>query len=547
MRKLSLVAGVAVVLASQGCTLKIPTGLLNGAFLQGSLPGATAVPGTPANTKPGVTPPVMPKPPVQIGQACTAASLAVLNTYDANGDKALDLDEFVRWYEPAAQANACPVPEDAPEGQLISNNAGGLITAAGGGLKQRRVQSTIAIAGHGVIISNNSGTVIAGNGNVVVSNNGSGIISNNAVGLISDNAGPGVICNDGGCPGDQPPMPSCGGFPDPKTAFQKADRNGDGRIDLQELCEFPFFPVQPPDGTYVPMPTPPKPPMPIGNDCKTGFQRADLNQDGVVTPDEFFKARGVPYDGPQLATNQALPPEFVNAIMVSNKGDFARRDANGDGRIDPGEWCNYQPVPIPLPRPSFRPQPMPACDLATADYDGDGQVSWEEYFEANTPVFEGVDDVAVYGDAKGLAYAGFKALDRNGDGLLDQAEMCAQPPVQEEPLPPQPLPQPSGNGQCGSLFDTWDADGDQQISFDEYADAKWNELRFLKAPTADEEQATRAKFASEAKQYDANGNGSLDFIEFLKVCPSYVPNTVAVSAGRPNVTPTPTPGPVAIQ
>ncbi|MDB5097104.1 MAG: hypothetical protein JWM80_1525, partial [Cyanobacteria bacterium RYN_339] len=145
-------------------------------------------------------------------------------------------------------------------------------------------------------------------------------------------------------------------------------------------------------------------------------------------------------------------------------------------------------------------------------------------------------DVAAFGDAKGFAYAGFKGLDRNGDGLLDQSEVCAAP----MPIDPVPVPKPStgtGTGQCGSLFDTWDGDGDQTITFDEYADAKWAELKFIKAPSAEDEKATRARFFAEAKQFDANGNGSLDFVEFLKICPVYVPNSVAITNGATSLTP----------
>ncbi|MDB5097499.1 MAG: EF-hand domain pair, partial [Cyanobacteria bacterium RYN_339] len=484
VRKYSLVASLAVVLASQGCSLKIPTGLLNGSFLtpttapggtvttagaackdvfakldtnkDGSISeaeykaglalnsldpatfdvsvefkkrdangdgklsadevaqGCTVAPGP--EVKPPQPMPPIKKPPVTTA-ACTRGAIEVLDRYDANHNKSLEFEEFMGWYQAMARTQGCNGPimdDDLP--RIIEHgggpNAGNIIANGAGGLQgQRHVMqqagSTIAIAGHGVIISNNSGLLIAGQGGALITNNGGGLIANNGTGLVSGNGG-GLISNNtggwmtdgnGGTPsdpgineGDMPrPMPACGPLPDPKTAFSKADLNGDGRIDLQELCQFPFF------APGVPIGIDPMPPVmpPIGNDCKNGFQRADLNHDGFVTPDEFFKARGVPFDGPQLNANQALPQAFVDAIMISNKGDFARRDRNGDGRIDGGEWCGYDPKPIPMPVPSYRPKPRPQpaeCDLSYADLDGDGFVSWEEYYGANTPVFEGVDD-----------------------------------------------------------------------------------------------------------------------------------------------------------
>ena len=75
-------------------------------------------------------------------------------------------------------------------------------------------------------------------------------------------------------------------------------------------------------------------------------------------------------------------------------------------------------------------------------------------------------------------------------------------------------------GTCAKLFASYDTNQDGFVDIAEYAQGRWSELRFIKAPTPDEEKRQRATFEAQAKLYDANGDGKLNLLEFLVICPT---------------------------
>lgn len=76
-------------------------------------------------------------------------------------------------------------------------------------------------------------------------------------------------------------------------------------------------------------------------------------------------------------------------------------------------------------------------------------------------------------------------------------------------------PAPEG---CLADFDAFNVRKDTTLDYDEYVDGKWGKLRFVKAPTAEEEAAMKAGFRREAEAADKDHDGRLTREEFAATC-----------------------------
>lgn len=183
--------------------------------------------------------------------------------------------------------------------------------------------------------------------------------------------------------------------PDPQAFFKRLDRNGDGKVTLDEIPE----------------------------QRKEIFERMlarlDKNGDKSVTLDEFKAARGArPTDRP----GQGQPRVQIGALMrtLDTNGDgklskeeiaaapsvLKKVDANEDGEVTADELLKA------APRPEMRRPGGPDAGrfveavlgrIMQSDKDGDGKISRDEAPER-------------------LA-RGFDRIDGNGDGFVDKAEL----------------------------------------------------------------------------------------------------------------------------
>jgi Ca2+-binding EF-hand superfamily protein len=184
------------------------------------------------------------------------------------------------------------------------------------------------------------------------------------------------------------------------------------------------------------------PPLPPAPNCKETFAQLDANHDGFITLDEFQRVAPAPQPLPVLngtaspaqgmlsgtagpilgATTAAVLPAPPTADA------FRKMDVNGDGRVDPGEFCAMSEGAPPL-------QPASDCktEFAALDANHDGKVTWDEFYLGVQPTM----NVPADADVKAKLNATFQAGDSNHDGALDPGELCAMPafPV----APPAPV------------------------------------------------------------------------------------------------------------
>lgn len=563
MRKIALAFSLSVLVFGQGCTITIPAGLLQPGKigLQGSPVPVPSV-GPLSTPKPGDFPSFGPLTPPSFNPtdpACVAEAKTTLDRYDLDQDGQWSYQEFVAWYAGVlATSNGCPVAgiDDAKnEPPMMANNGGSLVSS--GKVKVIAPRSNYAgldsngsVAGNAIAMPP---ALIANNGGIVLS----GTISAK-MGIAAPAApmpGPVLISDQGG--GSMPiPMPVQHCFPDPKSAFNKIDLDHNGKISLGELCRNPYFPpIIPPRPQPSVVPLPSASPTPGPADCKTGFVQADINHDGYVEFGEFLRTRmPMPIPLPPIATPpmpmgfddaagglvannssarlganstlvpvaKQLPVDGNLPLYIAIKQQFTSMDVNGDGRLDAAEWCGFAtPTPAPTPTPWASPviyppipTPTPAanvCTIIKADANGDGVVTWDEFYSWSQQ----------YGQptpTKDQAYQQFQALDVNGDGQIDQDEATQWCHPESNPTP-TPLPSIPGDLGCGPTFDRFDTNHDGFVSYDEYAEGRYQQLAYFKAPSLSEIAATKAGFRQEAAQFDADGDGQLSLSEFIVACP----------------------------
>lgn len=406
MRRISSLALMALLVATPGCTINIPSNLLNTLTVAGS-----------------------PKP-TDTASACAWR----FDSFDRNHDR------FVTWAEYNGLADGAVPPAGAPGFEADADNDGRLSLAefrtmcSDGDAPPTTKPKPSAKPGEVVVASgafygmascdhalkkfdtDRDERLSPGEYAVwqlgfqapamaAVCAEPPAIVSNTAAGYGVQRA-PMVMPSPSVMPACDPSRP-IGALP----PFEKWDRDRDQFIDRAELCEAA--------GTVPPTPQPPRPV------CEDTFKRIDRNADGTISPEEYFAGDFAPPPPDGMARPAVMPSEGELAAR------FKGLDANADGRLDPREYCaDWGNTTLASPPPTPR---WDDCDGVVKSYDRnqDGQVTWEEYYEGFLLPIS-----ARYDGQKDEVYARFKGLDRSGDGVLTSDEFC--PPEAKPTATPAP-------------------------------------------------------------------------------------------------------------
>ena len=79
-------------------------------------------------------------------------------------------------------------------------------------------------------------------------------------------------------------------------------------------------------------------------------------------------------------------------------------------------------------------------------------------------------------------------------------------------------PTTSADPACVDQFDAFNLEKDTFLSFDEYVNGKYGKIRFIKAPTPQEEAEMKAGLRKEAEAAAPTGDGKLCREEFKRTC-----------------------------
>ena len=313
-------------------------------------------------------------------------------------------------------------------------------------------------------------------------------------------------------------------FDDARAAFEIADINGDGEIDIGEFVQV-MFP------TAAEIVSNLRRGFKTMEDVERVFRSWDLDGDGAISFTELQSA--VAKSGQKLSEeemnaifvigdvdqNGAIDLDEFTRLMMPTTSDvvtkfravhkttkdvqeaFKRFDLNGDGSIDREELTQA----LGGSGQSFTQQEINAIFNA-ADVNKDGTVDYEEFICLMCPSaadivrkfrsqYVHIEDVR----------AAFKRFDRNGDGALDKQELSSAL---------KSCGQSFSDMEVNAIFSLGDADGDGEITM--------NEFVTLMSPTANEVLSTIKKqykniseVRSAFKAMDANNDGLLSKQEVL--------------------------------
>jgi len=313
-------------------------------------------------------------------------------------------------------------------------------------------------------------------------------------------------------------------FDEARTAFDIADINGDGEIDIAEFVQLMF-----PNAAEIISQM--KRNFQSIDDVVNTFNSWDINKDGAISFSELQSAVN--------SSGQKLSEEEMNAIFVIGDVDqngeidldefkrmmmptaydvvskfrsvhkttkdvqnaFKKFDSNNDGAIDRSELTKA----LTSGGMNFTQQEIDALFNA-ADVDKDGQVDYEEFIGLMCPSaaaivckfrsqYKNLDDVK----------AAFKRFDSNGDGALSRNELAAAM---------KSSGQSYSDVEIDAIFSLGDTDGDGEVSLQEFVE--------LMSPSSSEVLAKlRKNFKSIAdvkatfKKIDADNDGLLSKQEML--------------------------------
>lgn len=282
-------------------------------------------------------------------------------------------------------------------------------------------------------------------------------------------------------------------------AFKQADKDGDGKVSLDEHCA--MGPGQPGLPPVMPQPA----------DCVGLFVRADANQDGQISWEEYYTFR--------LAGKPAEDPAFKEQV---NK-QFQELDTSDNENLDKEEWAKHCAA---MPQPPVGEPPAGGC-LAPFDFNRDGKVSFEEFSKA----------YAVRSDVAPADYKlKFESLDTNKDGMLDEQELCRNQPM------PQPQPPVANPAPCEDVFKRGDKNADRRLELGEFSAIR---DAMMAPPPGAVAPAIARDWSMEFKNLDRNADGFVDPAEFCQAQPQPpvgsptgpVPTPPVANQPAPNVNP----------
>jgi len=313
-------------------------------------------------------------------------------------------------------------------------------------------------------------------------------------------------------------------FDDAREAFEIADINGDGEIDIGEFVQVMF-----PTAAEI-----------IANlrksfnsmeDVEATFRQWDLNKDGAISFTELEKA--VAQSGRKLSAeemnaifvigdvdqNGEIDLEEFKKLMIPNVSDvvakfrsthpnmkdvqnaFRKFDRNGDGAIDRSELTSA----LTSSGQQYTQQEVNALFNA-ADVNKDGTIDFEEFVALMCPSASDIVSKfrAQYTNIDSVR-AAFKRFDRNGDGALSIEELSSA--LKSSGLS-------FSDSEVTTIFNMGDVDGDGEITMEEFV--------ALMSPSASEvlNKVRRnfkniADIKSSFKRIDTNNDGLLSKSEML--------------------------------
>ena len=267
-------------------------------------------------------------------------------------------------------------------------------------------------------------------------------------------------------------------FDDARTAFDIADIDGDGEVDLAEFVQLMF----PNAGEII---SAMKTKFRSMDDVVNTFNSWDANKDGSISFSELSSA--VTQGGQKLSEeemnaifvigdvdqNGEIDLEEFKRMMMPSASDvvtkfrsahkttkdvqmaFKKFDSNNDGAIDRQELTQA----LSNGGLNFTQQEVDAVFKA-ADINKDGDVDYEEFIALMCPSaaaivhkfrsqYKNLDDVI----------AAFKRFDRNNDGALDKAELSHAMKSSSQSF---------SDIEVDAIFSLGDSDGDGEVSLQEF-------------------------------------------------------------------------------
>lgn len=224
-------------------------------------------------------------------------------------------------------------------------------------------------------------------------------------------------------------------------------------------------------------------PSAAGPDVRAAFDRLDRNGDGVLSAEEYMPSTEDGEKTTQViriermddaeAADHAAESEKDVAFAYWIPSDDAESDESGvtrshEIRIVRREAGDGVPIVDSPEELGALYRKVRAESFAAIDYNGDGQVSFDEYERHNRELLE----------------AGFERLDADGDGFLTKAEYTAAPMVAISAVRTETVETGGekrielrvGDGDHelpdrGAAFDKLDGNGDGRLSLQEYMPA----------------------------------------------------------------------------
>jgi len=306
----------------------------------------------------------------------------------------------------------------------------------------------------------------------------------------------------------------------PKAAYGAFDKDGDGKITPEEFAEG-CKNLQPPVSPQEAAPL---------------FKQLDANGDGTVSPEEWYDAMGAP---DTFSTSPGDPghvslPEYMERVKAKDgtpKKAYEAMDADGDGQVTPEEFIA---ACAKLDPPIDKAAALPLFEQL--DKDDSGSITPEEYYDAvgpeegffpqpGDPDYVSLPDLKKRAKAKyGTPEAAYKAMDKDGDGEVTQAEFVAGCKNLEPPLT---------EAQAIPLFRELDANGDDGVSPAEWYAVMGPPDAFTASP-GDPDYVDLPEFKRRAKAthgtpkktfdaMDANKDGKISPEEFIAACAKLKP------------------------